>query len=31
MRNAGESDEMKSFNKIYQNNGGGWLGFTKGC
>tara|TARA_R100000353_G_scaffold59471_2_gene47239 strand:+ start:7066 stop:14139 length:7074 start_codon:yes stop_codon:yes gene_type:complete len=30
MRNAGESDEMKSFNKIYQNNGGGWLGFTKG-
>ena len=30
MRNAGESDEMKSFNEIYQKDGGGWLGFTKG-
>ena len=25
-----ESEEMQSFNKIYKENGGGWLGFVKG-
>ena len=26
-----ESDEMKSFNKIYEEEGGGWWGFIKGA
>ena len=26
-----ESDEMKSFNKIYEEEGGGWWGFVKGA
>ena len=26
----GESDEMRDFQKIYQADGGGWLGFIKG-
>ena len=30
MDNYGMSDEMKSFNKIYEANGGGVLGFVKG-
>ena len=25
-----ESEEMQSFNKVYKENGGGWLGFIKG-
>ncbi len=30
MQQSGPSDEMNSFNKIYQGNGGGILGFIKG-
>ena len=30
MQQSGPSDEMNSFNKIYQDNGGGVLGFIKG-
>ena len=30
MQSMGESDEMRDFQKIYQENGGGWLGFVKG-
>ncbi len=30
MASQGESDEMKEFNKIYEANGSGWLGFLKG-
>ena len=30
MDNIGMSDEMRSFNKIYENNGGGVLGFVLG-
>ncbi len=30
MQEAGESDEMRSFSEIYQDNGGGVLGFIKG-
>ena len=30
MANAGQSDEMRDFNKIYQSDGGGWWGFLKG-
>ncbi len=30
MQQSGPSDEMNSFNKIYQGNGGGVLGFIKG-
>ena len=30
MANAGQSDEMRDFNKIYQSDGGGWWGFIKG-
>ena len=30
MDDYGMSDEMKSFNRIYENNGGGVLGFVKG-
>ncbi len=30
MANAGQSDEMRDFNKIYQADGGGWWGFIKG-
>ena len=30
MQEQGPSDEMQDFNKIYQKNGGGWLGFLKG-
>ena len=30
MQQSGPSDEMNSFNKIYQENGGGVLGFIKG-
>jgi len=31
MESLGMSDEMKSFNKIYENNGGGVLGFVLGA
>ena len=31
MESFGMSDEMKSFNKIYENNGGGVLGFVLGA
>lgn len=30
MQSMGESDEMRDFQEIYQENGGGWLGFVKG-
>lgn len=30
MQNQGVSDEMQNFSKIYEENGGGWLGFIKG-
>ena len=30
MQSMGESDEMRDFQKIYQADGGGWLGFIKG-
>ena len=30
LQQAGVSDEMKSFNQIYENNGGGLWGFIKG-
>ena len=30
MASQGESDEMKEFNKIYEANGSGWLGFLMG-
>ena len=29
-KNTEQSDEMQSFNKIYEENGGSWLGFVKG-
>jgi hypothetical protein len=30
MNAVGQSDEMRDFNKIYQEDGGGWWGFIKG-
>ena len=30
MNNAGQSDEMRDFSKIYEEDGGGWWGFIKG-